>query len=785
MISNIGQKVIPQNQLTPGAKQAEGSSPVDVVVNSRPADDAVRKLAMLAQAGRTTAAAATALNPNDPQSGIRCGSFLRPDPLFNDKTQLVVHAAHTPNNPSGVVEIPHGEHPMIETSHLLTADREVLIGFGQPKVCTMVPNAAGGYQKLDAYPFFEKKSQVVPADVLESGVFIRPRNLPDEAITSLQSAMASMAGHRAMTSTRANAKMLSRAGFTCGGKKLDSKALPLKFFLGLVDHGLEYRGQPVKFDIVSTTTATLDEHFRKVINKEISSPIDAIKGSDRDDTPVTGGPAPSAPVGDPAPPANDARIRLRNSRPNFASSVLRSMLGAHILWEALPDQPNVDIDKFLPVTLMDKFHAGEPLSTVDKLKGALFTPSKVKLIRSCMAHSFDEGREFSPDQVATMLRIPGEGEEAKPDKDGLIKYNLVICGNKSGRGNRVVIARLDVKHDKADDLLSKHVLISGYDQDVRFAGELWAERYTKPDGTEATRIHINNNSGTYRPSPDMAEAAANYLRAMMPGVEIVSHATGGSDAPPKGKPDYIRDYAVAPEQVDSLKALNGMHVTLHDKQGNEQRYAIHHFSSVQYDMEFMDTPQRGLLANNGLLRARTHLKKDGENVKSITVESKIPAKDSAYQTRVGGAEFDSADAWHAARGQILATDSQDSAVKLARSVVGTTLPLDTVVWKHTQRELFFVTPTFPPVVGRLDPEFLVCVDTNTVRNQPNGEHSAPFVALQPQIFTKLPWTKNITPARVEKYEDLCGQLAAKFNVKESTETQYAEAIEHLPAASKP
>ena len=64
-----------------------------------------------------------------------------------------------------------------------------------------------------------------------------------------------------------------------------------------------------------------------------------------------------------------------------------------------------------------------------------------------------------------------------------------------------------------DWVLSKHVLVSNYSNDVRFAGEVWKN--------EKGQIVLNHNSGTYLPSVDELEAAAEYLRQVFPGVEII------------------------------------------------------------------------------------------------------------------------------------------------------------------------------------------------------------------------------------------------------------------------
>src|SRR5438132_421567 len=123
----------------------------------------------------TTSRHEVVANTTGPQAGIRCGSYLRPDPFFSDKTQMVVHTARTGNNPTGIAEVPYGKYRMIETDQLLSGKNDVLIGFAMPKVFTIVPGAAG-YEKFDAFPYFKKTARVNSADAVQSGVFIRPRN---------------------------------------------------------------------------------------------------------------------------------------------------------------------------------------------------------------------------------------------------------------------------------------------------------------------------------------------------------------------------------------------------------------------------------------------------------------------------------------------------------------------------------------------------------------------------------------------------------------------------------
>ncbi|MEW6280007.1 MAG: hypothetical protein AB1758_15365, partial [Candidatus Eremiobacterota bacterium] len=726
-----------------------------------------------------------ATSPDNPQAGLACGSVLRPDPLFASKTQLVVHTARSPENPDGLDEVTAGKYQVISMEQLLSGPDEVLIGFGKPNTFTVIPRAnakKGGYEKLDAFMFLRKEARMASAQVVQSGVFIRPRNLPPGAVDALRTALGEAVGHRSISCARANAKALARAGFTSGGRSLAGEFRPSKLFMRIAEHGLEYQGKPVKFDILNTTGGGIEEHFWEVADKERSSPLRAVRkacGLEPNATDDSKGlrealslkPDASVTVADP----NGPPVRLRNSRPGKLASMLRRVWGAHILWEAVPDASRVDIDKFLPNTLKDKFtlakDTGQKMSRVDKLKNFAFSRPMVALMRSSMARNWDDMGAYAPEQLSSMLAVAGPGQEP-------VKYNMVICGSKSE--NRVSITQIDVDKKLPDWVLSKHVLISGYDEDVRFAGEIWAESYRKDDGTQAIRIHINNNSGTYRPTAAETEGAARYLQALFPGVEIVAHPMGPAAA---AKPDYQATYAVSASQLESVRNLDGQTVTLHDAQGNPQDFTVRRFRQVELDTEYYDTPDRALLAGGGMLRARTRFDKLGaDGVKDIEVEAKLAAPGGT--ARVKGSEFDAPTAWETQKPGILGPDSNDAAVQFARTVVGEQAVLQPTAWKNTQRELFLVTPD--TLLGRVKPGFILSLDTISVRGTPEGRPGpggAPdaYHAFEPQIFTKLPWTKKVTPERVAQFHELREQLATRLGLSEVHESAYEETVRHLDA----
>ncbi|ODT64132.1 hypothetical protein ABS71_13530 [bacterium SCN 62-11] len=731
-----------------------------------------------------TEMAAWANDSHNPQSGLACGSFLRPEALFNAKTQTVVCTAKSYANPTGLEEVKVGKLQVVNMDQFMRGKNEVLIGFGKPNVFTLIPPAAGSgkdaYNKLDAFMFYRKKTRVTTASVAQSGVFLRPRNLPAEAVEIMRTAMQAQEGKRGISCAKTNATMLTESGFTSGGKKLSGEFRPQRLFMHIIENGLEYKGQKVQFDVLNTTPGTIEEHFKAVLKKERSSPIRAIekifkkdeksegemsalktakqlKATDNLEVPVLGG----------------APIRIRNSRPAESMAGLRQYWGQHILWEALPDKSRVDVDSYLPEVLQDKFsmakEKGQKLSTVDKLKNVAFSRPMVSKIRKRLAKHFDEMGEYQPGQIKAMIPVADPG---KPP----IMFNVVICGPKSE--SRVSITRIDGGKKAADWVLSKHVLISGYDPDVRFAGEIWAERFTAADGSEQTRLHINNNSGTYKPSDEQVKNAAAYLRELFPGVEIVGHAMG--EEPPKATtPDHQKTFAVSPQQFSQLQeSLDGKKLTLTDKSGKAQDYKIRHFKNVELDTEYLDTPDQKLLQAGGLLRARSQFAKDGR-VKDIELEAKVPTQGGT--TRVKGASYDNEHDWSAGRAEVLA-GKDDGAVQLARYAAGKEAEFLPVAWKNTQRQLYLVSPQKPLGTGLLQPSFVVSLDTSSMRTQAEkGEGQSPsWHVLEPQVFTKLPWTKTVTTQRLEQFDDLCAQLAASEGLQPSGEAGYADAMKHLP-----
>ena len=111
--------------------------------------------------------------------------------------------------------------------------------------------------------------------------------------------------------------------------------------------------------------------------------------------------------------------------------------------------------------------------------------------------------ELSLAPLASMMSIHTEKEPHR--------YNIVITGNHL----------ISMHYNPVSDLklvnwvLSKYVLISGYDDDMRF---VWMEH--QEDGVT---LYSTNNSGTYLPNNEHLAAAGRFISAAFPGLKLQLH----------------------------------------------------------------------------------------------------------------------------------------------------------------------------------------------------------------------------------------------------------------------
>lgn len=451
--------------------------------------------------------------------GMTDGASLAPDGLFSRGSRMVVDASH-------VQAVQHDGLKLIPVAEVFANPNAVFLGFGEPNVYLTVPRQPGanvGWDKYAATMFWRQKSFVADTKGrVQGGILIELRNLHEAALEEICKAMRAQSGKRSITCARANARVLDAAGFTSGGKSIGHLVRPMALARKIWENGLEFRGEPVDLRVIRTGGRSLTDHFAAVVKKESTSlgrlakkQINKLKRHKGDKAPVLEARelALAYPVvGDTSPLAE-----LLVGRPSRLGAAMAAKIGDHPIFEAVPDKALVDPNSPSFESLNEPLRAypGKLDLPTKAKRYLLFAPGPVNFIRRQLAQEMQSVGIHSGTQLMNMLRVSGD------DKPFL--YNAIVTST-SLRMSRLE-NRTAKDSRKANWILAKHVLIAGYDPDVRFAGEVWVE-----DGPNGRVVHVNNNSGTYKPSAAQTRAAAKFMAEGL-GVPVEVHILGPDGAP--------------------------------------------------------------------------------------------------------------------------------------------------------------------------------------------------------------------------------------------------------------
>jgi hypothetical protein len=449
--------------------------------------------------------------------GLTDGAKLKTEALFSSSSQLVVDASH-------VTMVEHEGLSVVPVAEVFSNANATFLGFGKPNVFLSVPrpataDVAAGWDRFAAFMFWRKAAFIADTKGrVQGGVFVELRDLPPEALVRLRQAMGDFEGRKTITCANATGRVLTQAGFTCNGHKLTYKVRPMTLAKAIWDGGLEYDGEAIVLRMIRTNSGTVSDHFLGVLKKESTSICRAAAKVVK--TKAASVKA-KAPVIEARPLAAAAlsdhgefkRLELRVGRSTKLAVLLQQQLGEHPIFEARldPDLADINGPDFSELRSALKAYPGK-LSAASKVKRyLLFSQPVVKVVRRQLAAKMDSlGRLPGP----VMVDMFQSGTVADP-----FLYNVVITGT-CARMTRLE-NRTDKDVDKANWVLAKHVLLSGYDPDVRYAGEIWVE------DTETGRVlHLNDNSGTYKPTRQQAEAAARFLQQLT-GVPVKAHLVEG------------------------------------------------------------------------------------------------------------------------------------------------------------------------------------------------------------------------------------------------------------------
>lgn len=397
-------------------------------------------------------------------------------------------------------------------------NEEVFIGFGKPNVFIGLPND-NNHLKFDAKSIKRKPSEIVDTrDWAQSGLIFKFNNLPKSAVKNLESSAKSFEGSKYWTCVNANCRVLNRAGFTTGGKDFSQFYFPMPMAKNIIKYGIEFQGKKIEFEIIKTVPnylesfglsvvksqwATFYRHgkryfkglskkypFWKMLNKLKHAIFDRFKKNKNnkiEDEVVL--------FPENIECKNDFELTI--SKPSKLGLYGRYIWGPHAFFEIKQDEKRVE--KLLPDRLKEYSQKKKGLFTTIK-KNILFSKPVINFIRKHLINEKEVINNCSEKELYNMLRTH---TQEKPHK-----YNLVVTKD------RISVIKISIKYKLVDWILSKHVLLSGYSNDVRFAGEFWKET----DGC----IYFNNNSGTYAPNNNTVKKAELLLRKIFPNVTIIS-----------------------------------------------------------------------------------------------------------------------------------------------------------------------------------------------------------------------------------------------------------------------
>ena len=399
---------------------------------------------------------------------------------------------------------------------------EVVLGFGRPNVFLTIPQAKGPSPLRFAAKSLKRADSVLESTKgrMQSGVFLVFKDLPSNTIQQLFESAQKHEGTRRWTCVNANCRVLSDSGFTIGKENLNDIYFPVSLLRKILKNGIQHNGKEIEYELVRTTPDSLEKHGLSIINSEFRTPCRHAKRACKNGSPLNAtlvrlkdrfssslgvffqkkkmdSTALSQESRSPQLPPTHSKQKheLSVSNPSKLGLLLRMLWGPHSLYELR--QNRIHIDHYLKENLKE-FPQEDPNFATKLKKNFLFSKPVIQFIRNHLSKNYTSFPQMTTKSLFDMM------ETSTKENDS--RYNIVITKEK------ITVSKLDIKYKYVDWLMNKHVLLSKYSNQVRFAGEVWKTE----DGT----IYINNNSGTYQPNASQLQAASQYLRSIFPDLKI-------------------------------------------------------------------------------------------------------------------------------------------------------------------------------------------------------------------------------------------------------------------------
>lgn len=426
--------------------------------------------------------------------------------------------------PEGITEFPAASDGSLNTimaSHLFKPGM-MAINFGSPNVATFVTKADddGSVQtvKVDAKSLYREEMSYHPTNgKIQSGLFLVPTNLPEEALERFKQAAEKMQGRKDITCVNTNCRVLQEAGFSIEGVAMDGVVFPNTLMEHLLFRNVIYTDSngtkhKVHFDIINTTKHNLEEFCEEIDTAVVGTRLRHIRrNADTEENQKARGIAAQALIAEEADRlaqidldqnVDDEYLGKRKvtvSVPSVLGDAIAGIWGRHTMYEVDLSDKRKEISK-----AFEDFAAQNNEDNTPKLRP--FPQEKPSLGTRLKRDLF-----FSGPMIRFLRRhMMGRVDEIHLHTQDLFKHlkstegahlNYVLLDDK------IVLARVkandesDETHRKISDwALSKHALLAGREE-VYCSGEIWYDK-------AKNRFMMNHDSGTYKPSQERVEVVA-------------------------------------------------------------------------------------------------------------------------------------------------------------------------------------------------------------------------------------------------------------------------------------
>ncbi|OJU80665.1 MAG: hypothetical protein BGO10_02485 [Chlamydia sp. 32-24] len=404
-----------------------------------------------------------------------------------------------------------GSLKTVMAGHFLKAN-VMAINFGVPNVATFITEAKedGSIQttKVDAKSLKREKMAYHPTNgKIQSGIFLIPTNLPDEALGRFKEAALKLQGRTDFTCVNTNCRVLKEAGFSMEGKEIENIFFPNTLFEDCLFRNVLYTDlkgvkHKVHFEIVDTTGLGLEKHFERVDFAVVGTRYrHKLRKNDSQENRKARGLAAKALVEaekarlasftqEELDLSNIKRRKISVSVPSRVGDAIAYFLGErHTLYEVdFADMQNVIGNAFKHLEKLQPFPQEKPNFVTRLKRDFFFCKMIINLIRRHLMGHSDHLHLNTLDLFNHLKGVQGS-------------FNYVVLEG------RVVLAKVtpngnsNLGYQKAADwALSKHAVLSGREE-VYCSGEL---RY---DITKKCFI-VNGNSGTYLPTDEHVKIVA-------------------------------------------------------------------------------------------------------------------------------------------------------------------------------------------------------------------------------------------------------------------------------------